>query len=189
MTLFVDGLDLTIRSLVPRRREETPRADPTFQGLVHFAQNKGDPQRARSRPRTGAAAPIFARPRDSQDRHGSTAPATRTSPSLLAESSVEFRDTSAAGGRKGNPPDDELQLLHLYSSAATSAIPTDSVPMQAETSDTDAALAIGPRHFPAPKLPLQEYTPHMQQARPGWQERCPVSPRPRAGLVCPACYV
>lgn len=60
MTLFVDVLDPTIRSLVARRREETPRADLTFEGPFHFEQYEGDAQCTRTRTRTGAAAPILA---------------------------------------------------------------------------------------------------------------------------------
>lgn len=85
-----------------------------------------------------------------------------------------------------------LQLGHLDSSAATSGLPPVSEPTRAETSDADAALSLGLRHVPAPKLPYPEYAPHVQQAAPGGKTAAQCRPDRAWALSasrspCPSC--
>ena len=57
MTHFIDGLSPTIRTIVARFREDTPRWEVTYERLVQFARDEGDAYRARHPSALATSAP------------------------------------------------------------------------------------------------------------------------------------
>ena len=184
MTLFIDGLDPAIRSVVARHREQTSRKELSFEQLVHFAQDEGDSLRARSRAGRQGQLQL---PR--QDR-----PPHKKSRALLAGSSVEFREHSSRPSvathrdNVGMLRPDEQTNAPLLSSYEPSITQTDE--------DSVRALPIhGHRQVHPNRIPYQEHSPGMRYQRPGWQEKPtrPVEkmhapPRDRRSLICHTCY-
>lgn len=197
INLFIDGLDPSIRTLVARYREETPRDELSYERLVQVAQDEGDSHRARTgasklRPTTGTSL------LRSQDQARSVGPSKPRSGSqaLLAESSVEFRHGPSAAGSDQHDGTGDLHLFHEGSSQPTSELPSTAA--YEDSISSDPVMALGrPRHIPAPRIAFQEHSPQVALNRPGWQDRNASArrqdPRDRATqmrppAICHQCY-
>ena len=195
MTMFIDGLDPGIRSLVARHREgqrdkTRGRGLFTYLDLVRFAQNEGDALRAR-RPRLASKPPD---PRVSARRsplRGNTllrgqSPTRGRAPNLLLDSPEDSRLTRSAGVSHPRM-DDELYLLPDDGIVATSDV--HSTVETAEPSDS-AMLVQGHNRIPAPRVPHQGQDRATRFNRPGWVDNRRVNAKPDRpqALVCYSCY-
>lgn len=180
ITLFVDGLDPTIRSLVARYREASRRG-LSFEQLVHYAQDEGDTYRARVGAHRSRQAPALIAQPAKQVRLRTKDPRANA---LLAESSVEFRDDSSAHqGLTRQDHQGEVHFLGAMSSDHTSQLPTGSTVVSHDYDDADSALVMN--QVPAPRVPYQELSAQVKRSRPGWRDNVE---RSTLALICHICY-
>lgn len=137
ITLFVDGLDRTIRYIVARYRETSCRG-LSFEQLVHYAQDKGDTYRAGIGTQRGRKAPTPINQPAKQVRLSTKDPQTHA---LLAKSLVEFRgDSTTKKGAVRHDQQSEVHSLGAMSSDYTSKLPTGSTVVSEAIDETDPAF-------------------------------------------------
>ena len=188
MTLFIDGLNPGIRSLVARHREAERRYNRrkrdklTYLDLVQYAQNEGDACRARMTPRNGEPTTRkqvgFAR---YSTANGNTSGARRV---MTMESPPDSRETRQ--GRSGY--EDALNLLQ----EGNTSLPTNYLPTSSEvpTSDRESLMLAQEKRVPAPHIPHQDA--RTRQSRPGWAGYARGTARsdtPPGRIICHTCYV
>ena len=202
MTMFTDGLDPAISSLVSRHRAERPRV--SYIQLVQFAREEGAAYRARQgSSRRPIAAPVRVQQALQRPRR-----------------SVNFMEQSPPNSAGSSLRDPNADQMLLFGESMRSSIPTTELPSTEFTSleseeVVDEVLAINPRregHYasrrpainpsttrnvPAARLPYQ--TPALRAIRPGWVDR-PLNAAPPPGqqrimpegrnrLICYSCYM
>ncbi|CAN8076685.1 unnamed protein product [Agarophyton chilense] len=165
-TVFVDGLDPAIRTLVARRREDRPKA--TYLKLVQFARAEGEALRARtpgSRVRFSKA--LMLQP--------------GTASASMIDEQASRRDY------------DNVQLAHSdVHSIPTTELPSTLDESQYVIEDGTLLYADAGR-VRAPRLPHE--SGNFQFSRPGWRDTRPAvkfaeprHPTPASGLICHLCY-
>lgn len=188
MTMFIDGLDLGIRSLVARFREEQrDRARRcrlfTYLDLVRFAQNEGKAYRARN-PRTAA--------RHTPLRGTATSPRQRPARDRKSQLLMESSEDSGPSGQvryRISQVGEGLYLLPESGSIETSELPSSQE--TAEESESTLLMQGRPRTTPAPRVPYLEQTRHIATSRPGWVGAPRGASRtasPKPNVVCYRCF-
>ncbi|CAN8065807.1 unnamed protein product [Agarophyton chilense] len=165
-TMFVDGLDPAIRTLVARRREDRPKA--TYLELVQFAGAEGEALRACT-PGSGvtSAKALMLQP-------------STPSPSMIDEQAFR-RDY------------DNVQLAHSdVHSLPTTELPSTLDESQYVIGD-DTLLYAGNGRVRAPRVPQE--SGNVCFSRPGWRDTRPAvkfaeprHPTPAYGLIYNLCY-
>lgn len=179
ITLFVDGLDPTIRSLVAKCCEASRRG-LSFEQLVNCAQDKRDTYRDRmgAQRRRQAAALV--------DQPTKQVPLRAEEPhahALFAESLVNFCDTRTANqGLSGHYQQGEVQFLRAISSDHTSELPAGSTVVSQDFDEADRALVIN--RVPAPRVPCQEHLAQVKRSRPWLNDNVEQS---ILALICHIC--
>ena len=186
ITLYVDGLSPTIKSLVSRYHEKRRRA--TFLDVVQYAEIEGDAYRERARalgPR--APAKLSALPTRDNQRP------TRASAMLMdTPEGSSFADTQSRAG-------DAMLLADAGgSSIPTSSLPTDTASEQTQL-EPDPALSMYGRNRPPHDKGRVTFQPSggrppQPGPRPTSGARAPqsggASPAPPSrGIICHVCYV
>lgn len=193
MTIFIDGLNPTIRTLVARYREQQGRHELTFQQLVQYARDEGEAYRARLQTGTPAPRNVLAAPATNTRTGG------RPRQALLLSPAPSSARSSEASHRTG-----QAELFYVQESAAYETDPLPSVPtselpsteegqVEPPNGDTEAdPMLYGERRMvsfvPAPRVPYQP--PGVNRQRPGWVDpRNRSEPPPRGqDVICHSCY-
>ena len=195
MTIFIDGLNPSIRTLVARYREQQSRHDLTFQQLVQYARDEGEAYRARLQNATPAPRNILATPAATNRNGGRPRQAL-----LLSQPATSHRSSEVS------PAAGQHELLYIQegsvndtdglASVPTSELPSteDVAPQEPNGRNEDDPLLYGERrvvpYTPAPALAQQP--PGMHRQRPGWVDtRSRVEPPPvnrGQHIICHACY-
>ncbi|CAN8062282.1 unnamed protein product [Agarophyton chilense] len=179
ITLYIDGLDPSIKSLVARYREKHGRV--SFLELVQFAKAEGDAARARGSPRRSVAFGT------SMGKEKISARVNQRSKLLHLESPVDSRDSSFAPKES----DSHEEAVHLME-CTDSSVPTVDLP-HSESQDEEALMAMegrGPMCRPY-KVPPQG---GFKNGKPGWvvtpteYRSQPMLTNRRDRLICYSCY-
>lgn len=201
MTMFVDGLLPSIRSLVARHRESHRRS--SYIELVHFARAEGDAHRARVS--TGRKPDILVRDNKAPSalRNRAKALSLEVHPERRVPAQrLRFSDAEEFSGRE-TITDNGEDAVHFLDNDSSFTTPTslgnDSETIQSVTTtgqnSADAAMAMGyhgGNRKPAPGVPFADR--RTQALRPGWVDR---NPKPGQGrgmgsakkqLICHICY-
>ena len=198
MTMFVDGLNPAIRSLVARYREEQrgktrkKRHSFTYLDLVRYAQNEGEALRARTgetRRSSAVQRDILPGNRNALPR----SPATGAPPSrrILYLDSPEGSSTLPVHRDNDAPEREAVHLLHEENALSSSGLPAWDSSTWEESNDTpqDPILLKEPGMVPAPRVPFSNR--FTRDARPGWLARPPVNrneSRVDPSIICHRCY-
>lgn len=180
MTLYVDGLDKTIKSLVARHRERHPRI--RFLELIQFAQAEGDAVRARSgmSSRTRRLGTYPTRDESLAQR------AAKRGKALYLESPENSR-LSTQTPRESHVGHDDLQYLD----EPVGSIPTTELP-STESLQESELMAMEQRRYPYQRNAVVPPPGGITEKSPGWVNNRLVGNyqgrQNREGLICYSCY-
>ena len=190
MTIFIDGLDPSIRTLVARHREQRPRHELTYQELAQFARDEGDAYRARRQVTVQPKVPRI--PRASIVDRAQANMLLTPVPSVATGSGHSHDDLFIIGS--------EQELESDRTSDLPSTDPSIQAPPQQEAgnelesadSEVDATLyaSAGPPRIARPQ-PVPFQNAGTSRARPGWVDRNRHQPQPPtcdASIICQTCY-
>ena len=192
MTIFIDGLDPSIRTLVARHREQRPRHELSYQELAQFARDGGDAYRARTEAQTTRTARV---PRANG--------ISRTQPNLLLSQATSSLVGSHVDGELmlvGDGPElesDRTSELPSTEPPASDLVPTMPAHPQGDPHSADAEVdatlyAAGPGRRVVRHLALPYQTPAANRGRPGWidnrNQYQPQQPTRDLSIICHTCY-
>lgn len=183
-TIFVDGLDPSIKTLVVRHREAHRKTN--YLELLQFARYEGDAFRARQ---VSARKPPLLVPQKGHKNAPRANLMLQQSPPGTPSPSIH-NGTPATNYDGVNLMQDGYQA---YYASSSSDIPSTSQQTEYHSLPADPALAAGDRMVPPQKVAFEKDTRTLN--RPGWVDRRPgfhghrnnFQPR-RGHLICHACY-